>query len=150
MNIRLQSRVIAINNTNDKIMLVRNPGKDFWYLPGGGLEGNEDIRACAIREMKEETGLNIELGKLMYAQELHDQKTGTIHSELMFLAKLKQSEVFNEGHKDEDSDGIAEAKWFSQKDIQEVVAYPERLKTSFWNDLDEINKREDSFIGVFY
>lgn len=150
MNIRLQSRIIAINNTNDKIILVRNPGKDFWYLPGGGLESDEDIQTCAIREMKEETGLNIELGKLMYAQELHDQKTDTIHSEFMFLAKLKQGEIFNEGHQDEAPDGIAEAKWFSQKDIQKVTAYPERLRNSFWSDLEEINKREDPFIGVFY
>lgn len=150
MNIRLQSRIIATNETNDKIILVRNPGKDFWYLPGGGLDDDEDIRTCAIREMKEETGLCIELGKLMYAQELHDQKTDTIHSEFMFLAKLKDGEIFDEGHQDKDPDGIAEAKWFSQSDIQEITAYPERLKDSFWSDLKEINKREDPFIGIFY
>jgi len=150
MKIRLQSRIIALSDSNDKILLVRNPGKEFWYLPGGGLEDDEDIRACAIREMKEETGLNIELGKLIYAQELHDLKTNTIHSEFMFLAKLKEGEVFNEGHQDVDPDGIAEAKWFSKNDIEKVTVYPERLKNSFWDDLKIVSEREDPFIGVFY
>lgn len=150
MNIRLQARTIVTNNSNDKILLVRNPGKDFWYIPGGGLEEGEDIKTCAIREMKEETGLNIDLGKLMYAQELHDEKTGTIHSEFIFLAKLKPGELFDELYKDEDPDGIAEAKWFSKDDLKNVIAYPKRLCDSFWNDLNEVDKKEDPFIGVFY
>ncbi len=150
MKIRLQSRIIALNKKNDKIILVRNPGGSFWYLPGGGIEGDEDIRTCAIREMKEETGLNIELGKLMYAQELHDLKTNTIHSEFMFLAQLRSGEVLNKDHQDIDPNGIAEARWFSKDDTQNITVYPERLKNSFWDDIREINKHEDPFIGVFY
>ncbi len=33
----------------------------YWGLPGGALELDEDLATCAIREAKEETGLDVAL-----------------------------------------------------------------------------------------
>jgi 8-oxo-dGTP pyrophosphatase MutT (NUDIX family) len=32
----------------------------FWYTPGGGAEGDETLRAAAVRELAEEIGLGVE------------------------------------------------------------------------------------------
>lgn len=37
-----------------------------WSLPGGGLEYGETIEQCIIREMKEETGLDVSVKDLLY------------------------------------------------------------------------------------
>ncbi len=37
-----------------------------WSLPGGALEFGEIIEECLIREMREETGLDVRLGELLY------------------------------------------------------------------------------------
>ena len=53
---------------NDKVLLVRrsrDPGKGKWAIPGGRLRFGEKIRDAAIREIEEETGLKIEITKLM-------------------------------------------------------------------------------------
>jgi 8-oxo-dGTP diphosphatase len=46
----------------DKILLIeraREPFLGCWTLPGGRREPNETIEACAIREVLEETGLQL-------------------------------------------------------------------------------------------
>jgi ADP-ribose pyrophosphatase YjhB (NUDIX family) len=48
----------------DKILLGKrniNPGKGMWSLPGGYVNRTEKVEAAAIREIKEETNLDIKL-----------------------------------------------------------------------------------------
>ena len=51
---------------NGTILLVKQDyGHQFWSLPGGVMEEGESIDQTAVREVKEETGLDIRLGKLI-------------------------------------------------------------------------------------
>ncbi len=50
----------------DTLLLVRQSyGQRYWSLPGGVMEPGESIDQTAIREVKEETGLDIRLGRLI-------------------------------------------------------------------------------------
>ena len=51
---------VAIVNDN-KILMLRRRDNGKWTLPGGTLEMSESLVDCAIREVKEETGLAIEV-----------------------------------------------------------------------------------------
>ena len=54
----------AVIVRNGKLVLVKRgvePGKGRWSIPGGAVELGEEIRDTAIREAKEECGLDIEL-----------------------------------------------------------------------------------------
>lgn len=47
-----------------KIVLVRRntvPFRGYWALPGGRAEPNETVEQAVIREVKEETGLDVEI-----------------------------------------------------------------------------------------
>jgi len=51
---------------DDAILLVRqNYGKGYWSLPGGVMEAGESIDQTAIREVKEETGLEVRLKRVV-------------------------------------------------------------------------------------
>ena len=52
--VREACRGIVIKN--DKILLTYEVNTGQWFIPGGGLEINESLEDCCIRELAEETG----------------------------------------------------------------------------------------------
>ena len=46
----------AIVRCNDEILFIKE-GNDFWDLPGGGVEHDEEIFQALARELAEETGI---------------------------------------------------------------------------------------------
>ena len=56
--------IVAIIH-DGKILLTRREDFEVRCLPGGGVEDGESLAEAAIREAKEETGLNVELTRLV-------------------------------------------------------------------------------------
>ncbi len=62
-------RVYGIVMDNTKGVLVSDEyirGKYYTKFPGGGLEPGEGTKDCLIREMKEETGVDVNIGAHIY------------------------------------------------------------------------------------
>ncbi|MFS0781728.1 NUDIX hydrolase [Bacillus sp. 1P06AnD] len=54
------SAATIVMNEQKEILLIRGP-KRGWEMPGGQVEEGESLKDAAIRETKEETGIDIEL-----------------------------------------------------------------------------------------
>jgi ADP-ribose pyrophosphatase YjhB (NUDIX family) len=56
-------RVSALLRWQDRILLCRHekPGKEYWLLPGGGVDSGESLVDALQRELTEEVGLSDEL-----------------------------------------------------------------------------------------
>lgn len=61
MKTHVCASVILIEPEEKKILLVHHKKLNKWVQPGGHIEEHEDPEQAAIREVKEETGLDIEL-----------------------------------------------------------------------------------------
>jgi len=54
---------VAFDKEN-RILLVHRRDMDLWDLPGGGMDDGEVPTEAAVRETKEETGLDVEVERL--------------------------------------------------------------------------------------
>jgi ADP-ribose pyrophosphatase YjhB (NUDIX family) len=56
-------RVSAILRWNDRVLLCRHekPGKEYWLLPGGGVNSGESLVDALHRELGEEIGIEEDL-----------------------------------------------------------------------------------------
>jgi ADP-ribose pyrophosphatase YjhB (NUDIX family) len=52
---------VVVVDDDGRILLHRRTDNDKWALPGGVMEIGESIAGCALREVREETGLEVEL-----------------------------------------------------------------------------------------
>lgn len=55
------STTAVVLDGQGRIALVHRKDNGLWALPGGGMELGESMEDCAVREVKEETGLDVEL-----------------------------------------------------------------------------------------
>jgi 8-oxo-dGTP pyrophosphatase MutT (NUDIX family) len=46
-----------IQDATGSVLVVKETGRDWWDLPGGGMDHGEDLRSVIAREMKEEVNL---------------------------------------------------------------------------------------------
>ena len=121
---------IILLNSENKVFVARridNP-KDFWQMPQGGVDKNEDFLTAALRELKEETSIeNVELIKELdgiTTYELPDNLLGII-----WKGKYRGQEQ----------------KWFlmrfkgNENEINLRTKHPEFLDWQ-WIELDKITK----------
>jgi len=57
-----------ITDANRRVVLVKraiDPGYGKWVFPGGYVDRGEEVRAAAVREAREETGLDIRIDRLV-------------------------------------------------------------------------------------
>lgn len=108
------SKVLVENG--DKILLIKRAtgiDKDKWDAPGGILEKGETPEQCAIREVKEETGLDIEITSFL-GYEYHEKtryKNQLQHGTFLYYKGIPS------GGKINISNEVSEYKWISLKDL---------------------------------
>lgn len=86
-------RITGILIENNEILLVQQKLSDKrnWSLPGGRLERGETISQGLIREMKEETGLDVEIVRMLYLCDVAASSNTILH--ITFLLRRIGGEI---------------------------------------------------------
>lgn len=116
-----------IINDKSEILLVKNPRKG-WEYPGGIIEPGETLPQGLIREIKEETGVNVEIINIVGVYSNTKKKKGYNGVEeiptivtIDFICKYISGDLTT-------SDESIEVKWFSKEEALNAVNPKQQLR----------------------
>jgi ADP-ribose pyrophosphatase YjhB (NUDIX family) len=113
----------------ERVLLIRRgkpPRVGQWSLPGGAQKLGETVAEAARREVREETGLVVEVGEVLAVVDLieRDGERVRYHYTLIdFGAEAPGAELRPGGD-------AAEARWFSLDEIERLGLWSETLRIS--------------------
>lgn len=84
MQTTIRGRACAILRHDDRVLLNRYGGDDFWALPGGSVEVGEFSSGALEREVLEEVGVQVACGRLLWVIENLFHYRGTHYTEFGF------------------------------------------------------------------
>lgn len=108
----------AIVVRDGRVLLGRRavePARGCWDIPGGFLEPWEHPADCAVREIAEETGLDVRLTRLLsVVMDTYQDRVYTLN--LYYLAEVV-------GGVERPADDLAELRWFEPGALPEELAF---------------------------
>ncbi len=141
-NVPLSPGVSAILfNHEHRVLIMKRSSSDYWSLPGGRMEPGESAMNCCIRETLEETGLTIQIVRLISIntdpRSIVSYPDGNIHQSfvLCFQAEVIHCELLVSS----ESDGFL---WLSLAELDSVLLTPDSRQ----NMLDAWANKEAAFL----
>ena len=119
---------------NNKVLLVYEKNRNFWGFPKGHVEEGENELQTALREGKEEVGLDVEIDEnkryvLNYI--IRDEIDKTT---VLYLAKIKGGNIQKQEAEIEDT------RWCDFDEAIELLTF-DNWKDMFRNVIEDLNKK---------
>lgn len=115
--------VIVTNLSGDVLLLKHSYGPDVWSLPGGGLGKGEDPLEAALREVREELGL--ELPRIEAIGTLEEELSGSPHTAHLFAATCDRQPR-------PDGREVVLARFFPSHSLPEPLGRHTRARIAAW------------------
>jgi 8-oxo-dGTP diphosphatase len=136
----------AIVIRGDEILLVRtknSDGSNFLVGPGGGVESNEGINQAVVREVREETGLEVRPHKILFIEDLVWQNKRVVKT--WFLCNVVGGELARTQGAIEER--LIEANWYRKDQLKNENVFPAVLLCYDWSSFIEDNW-ETQYLGM--
>ena len=109
---------VVIKKENDDIMfLIIKQHDEYWHFPKGHVEEGETEEETAIREIKEETNIDVEIDNKFRKVITYSPKENTIKDVVFFIGKATSDDLII------DQKELLDAKWVNAKEAESYFKY---------------------------
>jgi ADP-ribose pyrophosphatase YjhB (NUDIX family) len=118
--LQLPTVATLCRDDKDRVLLVRQSDSGRWSTPGGAIEPGESPEEAAIRETREETGLDIALDGLRSALGGPEYRTTYSNGDVIsYIAVVYDATVIG-GEATPDGDETTAVDWFSLEELDKL------------------------------
>jgi len=123
---------IVINDNNEVLLIHHNAG--HWDFPKGHVEEKETEIQTAIREVKEETNIDVEVNEKFRYTTKYSPKEDVMKEVVYFLAKNISD------NKEAQLEEVSEVKWVNFEEALETITYDtsKEILMKLRKDLEEV------------
>ena len=126
--------VIKEENNNIKLLIIKQTD-NHWGFPKGHVEMNETEEETAIREIKEETNIDVVLDTNFRYVITYSPKKDVIKDVVFFIGKAISNDLVI------DPNELIDAKWVEPKEAKDYFVYQDTINT--W-------KKALDYLGISY
>lgn len=122
-------RAVAILIKKDEVLLIhRKNEKEYFVFPGGGVEERETIEQAVIRELMEETTIEVKINKLLY-RHIYDNDTEQYFYLCDYISgKPKLGENSEEKVKMLEGKDFYKPLWIKIDELKNMLVYPLEIR----------------------
>jgi len=126
-------RVAGIAMEGERVLLENYEEDDFWALPGGGVNFLEPAEEALRREMREELGVEIRVGRLIWVVENFFTNDGKSYHEVglyfsMMLPEKAQVRQTSDAFVSKDDTLKTTFGWHRVDELRRITLYPPFLR----------------------
>ena len=140
-------RVIVLDEEN-RILMVKHdhPERTVWMVPGGGIEEGESSAQAAAREVLEETGLQVEIGGLIWHVEEVSERGQRFVNFFRATVTGGQMKLGRDPELGDSDQVLADIRFMSREEVAALDnLYPEFLRHELWQHLEQGSIDYDAF-----